>query len=361
MARAGTVDLDVDLSPMEHGFLGAGFYTSEDVFDLEMRSAFPRSWVFVGDVDEVGAPGQYLTATVGFEPILVVRGHDGELRAFHNVCRHRGTTLLTETGTCGKSIICPYHGWNYALDGRLTGVPFRAGFPDEVPVDRLGLKPVRVDTWERLVFVNVSGDAPPLLEYLEEIPTRLQGIDMSRAQRGHELDDTLDVNWKILVENGMEDYHLPIAHRKTLDELLDVRAFESRAWRYTGLVIAPPGRDARGAEEDLLAFSIFPNLLISSWPYGVTVVWWTPLSLTRTRARVRNYSFDPEHDPRTGEEGRRLMRQIQDEDFDICLRVQEGLRSASYESGPQHTLESRVGAFQQLLVELLVAGAERRA
>jgi phenylpropionate dioxygenase-like ring-hydroxylating dioxygenase large terminal subunit len=347
--------------PPHDGFMDPRGYFSPAFYDVEMRSVLPRSWVFVGDVDDLPNPGDFRTETIGYEPIVVVRGSDGELRALSNVCKHRASTLVEGVGNCGKTLTCPYHGWAYALDGRLTGVPYKRDMVGPIDTATLGLTPLRLEVWERWAFVNVSGDAPPLSEYLETMPTTLASHQLRGATRIHQLDDVVQANWKVLMDNAYCDYHLPVVHERTLGKFVDPRALHENIGTYTGHLYAPaeqgkspytamPGVDAE-LSAGSIAFSVFPNWFIVAFPHGgCTVMWWTPLSIDTTRARVWHYTRDVEEDPRAGLE---LLAQIQAEDYAICEKVHRGLRSSLYRPGPQHALELRLHGWQKQLMRML--------
>lgn len=348
--------------PPDDSFMDPRGYFSEAFYDLEMREVFPRSWIFVCDVQDVSQPGDYVTETIGYEPVVVVRGDDGVIRAFSNVCTHRASLVVEGAGNCGKTMVCPYHGWSYQLDGSLTGVSYRRDFVCPIDTGALALKPLRADVWERWVFVNVSGDAPPLSEYLEEIPSMLGDHELTLAERGHVLDDHVNANWKVLMDNAFCDYHLPFVHAKSLGKFIDVHGLEERIWKYTGRLAARSAPYGGGpynalphltgeAAQGSLGCSVFPNWFIAGFPNGgCTVMWWTPTGLATTRARVWNYTRDAEEDPRAA---RALLQQIQDEDYAICEKVQKGLRSALYRTGPQHALELRIRGYQRVLMEML--------
>src|SRR5262249_16918874 len=144
------------------------WYTDGRVAELERRTVWSRSWQAVGRVDQVAAPGQYLTAQVGGEPIVVVRGADGRLRAFFNVCRHHAAPVMTEPWGRAEPLRCPYHGWTYGLDGQLASTPELDGIAG---FDRAanGLVPVAVATWEKLVLVHLDPDPPALADHLGDL------------------------------------------------------------------------------------------------------------------------------------------------------------------------------------------------
>ena len=143
--------------------LPARLYRDPEVLELERRRVFERTWQLAGHVSQLPGPGTYMTAKAGTQPVLVLRDAEGELRAFRNVCRHRGSRLLEGSGECGKAIRCLYHGWTYRLDGELIGVPEARSIPD-LDKSTLGLFPVRVEAVAGLIFVNLDAHATPLAE-----------------------------------------------------------------------------------------------------------------------------------------------------------------------------------------------------
>jgi phenylpropionate dioxygenase-like ring-hydroxylating dioxygenase large terminal subunit len=353
----------IELRPPPDGsFMEPRSYFSPAFFDLEMRTVFPKSWVFVGELSQLRLPGDYVTELVGYEPVLVLRDRDGALRAFSNTCPHRASLVAVGQGNAGRNLVCPYHGWTFALDGRLVGVPHQTRFEAPVDKDAFGLKELRVDAWAQWVFVNVSGDAPPLHEYLESIPGDLADHELTGLSRIHTIDDVIEANWKVVMDNAFCDYHLPYIHADSLGAFVELSTLIESIGETTGRVYAPwkperlaglPPRDALvgDAAGGSLAYSVFPNWFVGAFPSGgATVMWWTPIDLTHTRARVWNYSPDPDADPRSELV---QLRMIQEEDYEICRKVQVGLRSALYRPGPQHGLELRIRGYQQRLMTML--------
>jgi nitrite reductase/ring-hydroxylating ferredoxin subunit len=342
------------------GFMDAWQYHSQELYDLEMRRLFPRSWVFVGDALDLPEPGDYLTETVGYEPVVVVRGNDGELRAFSNVCPHRAALVADGAGNCGGRFTCPYHGWTFHLDGGLAGIPLRHDFVEPPDAGELSMRPVRLESWDRFLFVNVSGDAKPLADYLGEIPGLLTHHRMSGLTRGTQLDDVTGANWKVVMDNAFCDYHVTEVHGSSIGRFGTLRDGVEREhgtggvlalpWQPSRLTDVAPGLAGEGAQGSIGA-AVFPNFHLIGFPTGgVTVMWWTPVDLTHTRARVWSYSADPAADPRADAD---LLRQVQEEDYAICAKVQAGLRSELYRPGPRHYYELRVGAFQRWMGDML--------
>ena len=351
--------------PPDDSFMDPAGYFSQRLYDLEMRVAFGSSWVFVGDLSQLREPGDFITETVGYEPVMVLRGRDGQLRAFANVCPHRASTLVEGSGNCGRRLVCPYHGWTFELDGRLVAIPHQRGFAEPVDRGAHGLREVTVDAWEQFVFVNVSGDAPPLLDWMHPLPEQLAGHNLRAATKVYELDDQVNANWKVMMDNAFCDYHLEFVHANSLGRYADPASIREDIWDYTGRLITRwspeqlattdvvptlSGAFAEGA----VAFSVFPNWFIASFPNGgCSLMWWNPIDLTRSRARVWNYSPNPDGDHRADFE---MLKAVQREDYAICEKVQGGLGSRFYRPGPQHYLELRIRGFQQRLMTML-AGA----
>jgi phenylpropionate dioxygenase-like ring-hydroxylating dioxygenase large terminal subunit len=202
--------------------LPASWYSDAQILRLEQERIFSRAWQYAGPAEQVSEPGSFFTCLAGATPIVVVRDRAGELRAFFNVCRHRGHEVVRGCGR-RETLQCPYHAWTYNLDGSLRVAPRserEAGFdPDD-----FGLRPALVDTWGPLVFVNPDIDAVPLRDILGELPrdAAARGVDPAGlVYRGRSREQVIDANWKIVVENFLECYHCPVAH-KSFSKLIDV-------------------------------------------------------------------------------------------------------------------------------------------
>jgi choline monooxygenase len=361
----------VELSVREDSFMDPRGYTSRRFFELEMREVFPRSWVFVGDTGQIPKPGDYFTDTVGYEPVVVVRGADGRVRAFSNVCPHRASTIVEGNGNCGTSFTCPYHGWSFQLDGRLSGIPYRRDFVGEIRPDQLGMHEIAVGVWEQFVFVNISCDAPPLMDYLEELPAVLGNHGLTEVRRIHDIDDVVDANWKVFLDNAFCDYHVPFVHRRLMPMIDRVSSFVETAGDWTNLLhtplsdygksISPPWSAlVRGARENTLAFGVFPNLLGIAFVTGdIHLLHWSPMAVDRTRSRVHAYSHtDP--DPEDFRYGKASIEKLQGEDYAVVESVQVGIKSAGYRVGPRHYLETRLFGFQRALMRTLSRVVDER-
>jgi len=323
--------------------LRVDLYHGEEALKVERTQVLRRSWQFVGHEAMAPVSGDYLAEEIGGAPVVVVRNAEGALAAFHNVCRHRAGALVADgTGNCGAAFVCRYHGWRYALDGRLRSAT-DFGAPPGFDPRRYGLFPVRVETWRGLVFVNLDLEAAPLAQSLAPLAgaAPLPAFPLVE-RRSH----ALACNWKTYVENYLEGYHLPMVHPE-FDE--DVVVADYRV-EIEGQVIfhsAPP-RDA-SVYAGTWAW-IWPNLAINTYRHGYMIERMTPVGPEETRLDYL-YFFDPERTEDLAE-----MLAVSDrvtaQDKDVCEAVQRNLRTGVYRGGvlsPKH--EQGVAWFQARIAE----------
>ncbi len=355
---------DPGLPLEEASTIPASWYIDERIAALERRTTFARTWQLVGRVDQLREAGQYITCELAGEPILVVRGDDGVLRGFFNVCRHHAAAVMTEPQGCAKNLRCPYHGWTYTLEGALKGTP---SFNSECHFDRSahGLVPVSTSVWEQWVFVRLDSDGPSLDDFLgasliQEIGA-LHLSSLSWFERRHHF---FDCNWKVFVDNYLDGgYHVPHLH-KGLDSVLDFRNYTIENGTHHCLQSSPivkGGADAqfsavRGG--DLARYYwIHPNFMIN-WYEGVmdtNLV--LPLGIDRTEVIFDFYFADVSEQARARNQASIDVGQIiQDEDMAICKSVQRGLNSRAYSTG---RLSVRREAGEHLFHRLLHADLAR--
>jgi len=348
----------------EASTLPASWYTLRRIARLETASVFAKTWQMIGRVEQVGKPGQFVTASVAGEPIVAVRGADGVLRAFYNVCRHHAAAVVTEP--CGQAAIlrCPYHGWNYGLDGFLKGMPEFEGVKN---FDRHqnGLVPVKVETWEHFVFVNLDPQAASLADFLGGLVKRLAPLGIGKL---HYFDSrTYDIacNWKVFVDNYLDGgYHVPHLH-KGLSSVLDYRQYtietEDRYCLQSSPMVASAEDAATGATrkgDRAWYFWQYPNLMINCYEGYMDTDLTLPLDAGHCRVIFDFYFADVS-------EGRRHHNQqsvavgarVQDEDLGICEAVQRGLNSRAYGAG---RLSVRREAGEHLFHRLLAADLKAR-
>ena len=344
--------------------LPAAAYTSEAFFALENERIFGECWVFAGFAHELARPGDVVPVTVAGQPVLLVRDTKQRIRAFHNVCRHRCLKLVDEPGNVGRAIRCPYHSWTYGLDGTLHVAPYFGGRdPRAVPAgfdrEQHGLVPVRSATWHDWIFVDLGGAAPPLADFVAPLLDRLDGLDLDRMHHLVTLDfGEVATNWKLLMENFIEPYHVQFVHSTTTEQPL--------ADHYTvnepgclGCAVDVSGTAARDdtLSADSRFLTLFPNFVFGLYlPDQIGVHLDVPLAPDRTRQRRAIYSLGPE--PTSDERAERLAKLWRDvhlEDHAICERLQQGRASGVAAGGGllSPVWEDSVRSFQQLVMSHL--------
>ena len=210
---------DVRAPAMRAGGLPFYTYTSDDWYDREMERIFSRDWIYVCRADEIPETGDYVFFEFLNEPIVVVRGKDMQIRAFSASCRHRGTPIVHESGNC-RVFRCPYHSWTYALDGELLGGPPEMQETENFDKSAYGLIGIPCDAWDGFVFINLDREAKSLTEFLGDLPEKLHNYDLDEMRCTERWSYDLECNWKIYVENAMEEYHVATVHQKTIQETL---------------------------------------------------------------------------------------------------------------------------------------------
>ncbi|MCU0908420.1 MAG: aromatic ring-hydroxylating dioxygenase subunit alpha [Rhodobacteraceae bacterium] len=204
------------------------FYTDPAVFDSEMAQVHRKGWLFAGRADMVAQPGSYRAIDTVGGPVLLVRDQDGTLRAFANICRHRNSIMATGCGHADR-LTCPYHGWTYRLDGRLTGVPGMQGIPG-FRREPHGLFPIRMEVWQGSVFLTFDADAPDLTTWLGNYPDLAGSHGMPDMVCTWEITIETRCNWKLLLENAMETYHTGVVHAQTVGAQTSVSFPTSGEW-----------------------------------------------------------------------------------------------------------------------------------
>jgi len=354
--RSGTAGIDeVDRILAEGRSLPAQFFTDQRIRDLEDELIFKRDWQLVCTEFELKEPGDYVTVRVASTPVVVVRDKVGAIKAFINVCRHRGNVLMRGDGTC-KNLRCGYHGWTYGLDGSLVGVPFRreGNLP---PVDTLSLSEVHVDTFGGFVFVALEPQVP-LLEQLGDLPDLLErfdydfpfgdprsGLQPLPASDGSET--TVRTNWKVFVENGQECYHCPTIHADTFGAVCDINKIEyaeTTEGRFGSVarinlrdeVKARYSEEIRrvGGHQALMVFTFWPNVQIFSGYFGDHVLRFEPAGPSAIRYTMRSYARPAMSSDVFAELADIVLVQTGLEDIDVVEGVQLGLESGYYQPGP---------------------------
>jgi choline monooxygenase len=343
----------------------SSWYFDPEIYALECRGIFGKSWLYAGRAELVREPGSFMTAIIAGEPIVVVRDEQGVLRAFHNVCRHRAAQVMNEP--CGKAsrLRCRYHGWTYDLAGRLHGTPEFAGV-EEFRKEDSGLVPLAVDLCSPLVFVHAGTPEQSLAEFLKPFPEKMTGAGLDQLRFVERKEYELACNWKVFVDNYLDGgYHVNTVH-PGLAGALDYSQYRTEVFALTSVQISPlkPAEDAtvRKVRSGTNAYYwwIFPNLMVNMYQGVMDTNLVLPLGPDRCRVLFDFYFADTESD-----EARRYIRdsiavahQIQLEDQGVCEEVQRGLQSRSFRTG-RFSVKREAGGyhFHQLLGQKLCAAA----
>jgi choline monooxygenase len=355
---SGSADSPLRPQPAQRALaLPAHCYVDPASEQLERASVFATGWQLVAHAAQVAQPGDHVVAEAGGVPLLIVRGEPeagtprGRLRALHNVCRHRAGPIATCDGRAAKSLICRYHGWTYALDGRLRGAPEMHDAPDFDPAS-ICLPQARVAEWQGLVFAALKDAAPAFDEVVAGIDERSGALEDYRFDR--RVSYEIACNWKAYVDNFLEGYHLPRVH-PALNRLLDYRSYRTELARWHSLQWSPlessqgPYRPHGARTAEALYWWIWPNTMLNVLPGRLQTNRVVPLGPQRCRVDF-DYYYAPDADSQLGEQDRAFADEVQAEDIAICEAVQRGLASGSYVAGRLNpSRESGVWHFHELL------------
>lgn len=357
--------------------LPAPLYTDASIYALEKERLFSRTWQVIGSANLVANPGDYFTSELAGEPLLFVRGADGVLRGFYNVCRHRAGPPAEGCGT-RKLFRCGYHGWTYDLDGSLISATEIEGVEGFRPKD-FALAPVRAEEWFNFVFVNLDPQAPPLIDSLGELPKQTAKFPFAEMKLFERRTYEMKCNWKTYVDNYLEGYHLPSVH-PGLNRELDYNAYVvephgpfsagGNSERVSGYVRqfspirgAQPGdampRRYQEARENLTTdyFWVFPNWMLNCYPDNVSLNIVVPLEPERSLAIFEWYLPEKDHSSPSAKASVAFSEQIQIEDVAICETVQKNLRSRSYSRGRYSVKQEKgVHAFHRMYAEVMSKG-----
>lgn len=350
------------------------YYTSPAILARELDRIFARQWNCVGRASALAGPGDYFLADVAGESLIVVRDRAGELHAFFNVCRHRGTRLCREpSGQFSETIQCPYHAWTYATDGRLLGAPHMQqveGFNKE----EHGLHGATLAEWQGFLFVHIDDTPVPFAESWGAALDRLDRFNLGALRVGHRVNYEVRGNWKLVFQNYSECLHCPSIH----PELVTLLPYQSGAndlvdgpflggyleikpphesatlsGRACGLPVAPglPPEDRRRA----FYYTLMPNLLLSVHPDYVNYYLITPVAPDRTVVQSEwMFHPDSEGDKRFNpDDAIRFWDVTNRQDWDIVAQAQLGVSSRAYRPGPYSPRESLLAAWDREYLRLM--------
>jgi Rieske 2Fe-2S family protein len=365
--------------------LAGDYYTSSAIFAQEMQQLFSGRWLCTVHQSTLSQPGSHALYELaptkpGAEPVpsesvLIVRGEDGEIRAFYNVCRHRGARLRQVGGQLpGNCIRCPYHAWTFALDGRLLGAP---NMGDVAGFDRSEhpLIPVATAIWEGFVFINLAPAPVPFEQAFASVLGSFTAWQIPRLVVARQVTYEVAANWKLLFQNYSECYHCPTIH-PALNQLTPYLGADND--HESGEILGGPMQIQQpegsmtesghlcgpalvsGAERmRVYYYTLFPNMFLSLHPDYVLVHRLDPLAIDRTRV-VCEWLFDPGYREQAGanpEEAVWFWDRVNREDWQVCELAQQGVRSRGYLPGMYSELESTTAAFDRAYLEALEGAA----
>lgn len=328
-------------APLDEAFTIPGpWYTDGRVAELERRAVFGRTWQVLARADQLEKPGQFVSAEIAGEPLVAVRGSDGVLRAFFNVCRHHATPVMTEA--CGEAdkLRCGYHGWTYNLQGELRGMTDWEGVSD-FDRARFGLVPVRVETWENFVFVNLDKGAPSLLDAVGGLATLLAPLNVSRLRFFERREYVLACNWKVYVDNYLDGgYHVPHMH-KGLSSVLEYADYTIENGSRYCVQSSPMTQKSAEAEvasvrkgDRAYYLWLHPNFMINCYEGTMDTNLVRPLGIDRCHVTFDFYFDDVSEGRRAANAASvEVADKVQAEDVAICEGVQRGLGSRAYGAG----------------------------
>jgi carnitine monooxygenase subunit len=365
--------LDDNSDPLDGWSLPGWVYYDADFFAKEMDCVIRPSWQIVCHVSDIEHSGDWHSFELLGESVIVVRGEDGQVRAFHNVCRHRASRLVDGSSGCAKKLVCPYHGWAYEIDGRLSGVPNRR---DYAGLDRaaLALNPVTMEIWQGFVFVRLEGDGPSVAEMMAPYEAMVAPYRFPEMRAfGRVTLRPRALNWKTIGDNYSDGLHIPIAH-PGLTRLfgrgygIEANDHVDRMW---GDLVDRPSRNPSermyqhilprvnhlpaDKQRHWLYFKLWPNVAFDIYPDQVDFMQFIPVSPTQTIIREIAYAVPDER--REMKAARylnwRINRQVNAEDTVLIDRVQAGMASRSYQPGPLGKSEVCLRSFARKLRGLI--------
>ena len=354
--------------------LPAWIYRDAEFFEREQQAIFRSAWQLVCHLSDIPRPGDFHTLELLGEPLVVLRAEDGTVRAYHNVCRHRAARLLDgPSGHCGRRITCPYHAWTYALDGRLIGVPQRDNFPG-LDTSQHGLKPLEHETFMGFVFVRLAPGLPSVREMAAPYASELALYRFEElVPMGRVTLRSRAVNWKNVADNYCDGLHINVAH-PGLTRLFgrDYR-IEAQPWidKMSGTLRDTPSSNwSERLYQQLLPpvaalpperqrlwtyFKLWPNIAFDIYPDQVDFMQFLPISPTETLIREIAYVHpDARREMRAARYlNLRINRRVSLEDKALIERVQAGMASSSYSTGPLSVGEECLRGFARRLRKLI--------
>lgn len=311
----------------------ANWYADPEFSNFDRDVIIRSSWQYIGTASRVARSGDFMVEDVGDVPVIVVHGQDGQLRCFANVCRHRGGVVATSDGH-GRGLRCHYHGWSYTLEGKLAGTPHFQGKASLRP-DQCQLPQYSVQTWEGLVFVNLSKSPSPFDDTFGGITERMRPLEMVHGFYKR-LVFPIEANWKVYVDNYLEGYHVPIVHPE-LCAIIDSDQYHYELSAQYSLQHSPISSDQNpyGAMGTAFYYWIYPNIMLNIFPGRVQVNSVVPRGPNKCDVIFDFYYENPAAAATItrGEIDIKFSELVQAQDAAVCFAVHRGLASGTYYKG----------------------------
>jgi phenylpropionate dioxygenase-like ring-hydroxylating dioxygenase large terminal subunit len=356
-----------DADALDDVSLPGWIYHDPEYFRVEMAKLIRPSWQIVCHASDIPDPGDWRTLDLPGESVIAIRGVDGIVRAFANVCRHRGSRLLDGQAGCARRITCPYHAWTYAADGRLIGVPSREDYPELDP-ESLGLIPVELETWRGFLFVRLEGGGPSVAAMMAPHEAEIAPRHFEELQAiGRITLRPRDVNWKNVADNYSDGLHINVAHpglTRLFGGDYQIEAGE-HVDRMSGEAVARPSTNLserayqhflpEGAGRSWLYFKLWPNVAIDIYPDQVDFMHFVPVGPRETLIREISYALpDARREMKAARYlNWRINRRVNAEDTALIRRVQQGMASSLYTPGPLGTSEVCLRSFARKLRRII--------
>jgi choline monooxygenase len=342
--------------------LPAKSYTDENFWKKECNTVLSDGWLFVGFIHEFKKPGDVIPLFIADKPILLVKDNNNKITAFHNVCSHRCLKLVDEKKNVGKIIRCPYHSWSYDLEGKLKAAPHVGGTDQHQPkgfnFSDHGLKKIKIHIWHDWIFINFHGKAKKFEDYAKPLIKKFNDIDLTKLKYGATLDfGKIKTNWKFLIENFIEPYHVQFVHKSTTNQpLKDHYTVVDGICYGSGVDVKEEDtKNSKALSVTSRYLSLFPNFIIGTYfPNQVGVYLNVPIAPGVTSQKRIIYTTDGKD---MGKEEVDMVKNIwwsvHKEDHEMCERLQEGRSSPASEEGGllSPVWEKGVQAFQKLIVD----------
>ena len=359
--------------PIDDLSLPGWLYFDPEFFEAEKKAFLRSAPQVVCHESEIREPGEWRSLEYLGESVIVIRGDDGQIRAFANVCRHRGSRLVDGEGGCSKVLTCPYHAWSYSRDGRLVGVPHRQEYPD-LQTDRLGLFPVALENWRGFLFVSLEPGMPSVAEIMAPYEVEIEPYRFEELQALQQVRlRPRALNWKTIADNYSDHLHIPVGHPGLTRLFGRSYRIEAQEWvdKMEGDLVEKESANPServyqhhlpevdhlpvSHQRKWLYYKLFPNVAFDIYPDQVDFMQFLPVSATESVIREISYALPD--DRREMKAVRylnwRINRRVNAEDTELITRVQLGMQSPAYVAGPLGTSEVCLRSFSKKLRRMI--------